>query len=225
MKIKLGVFICLILAIGGCLIYLLLLQSPLITDSENILAKNKEIFQKQVLVNDDIVRLIYLSDRTLPVVQSKDNKEYLNLDLSGKYDKMGTLFQAKEVNQNSLNIVIYGHSSSKNNLRLTPLKNSDYIKKNISFLVLEKGKEVRYQIIGYLNMDMNNLSLPFYRTTWRNRSEFLNFLKQANSLSLVDFNLLNEDDIDQSLTLVTCDLRKKSKRWVIIAVCYNEENE
>ena len=177
--------------------------------------------EEAMKVNADIKRVINFNDRSLAVVQSRDNTEYLTIDVLGQLDKMGTLFQAKEVNENSRNIVIYGHSSSKNDLRLTPFKRKAYITANQHFKVSQDNQEVSYRIIAYLNVDIDELSLPFYRTDWRTRSDFIDYLITANRESITAFTDDGIKEAASCLTLVTCDLRKQSKRWLVIAIAEN----
>ena len=178
----------------------------------------KHNIEKIKQINTDVTRMIHFNDRSLVVVQSQDNKEYLSIDIEKDKDKMGTLFQTKEINEESLNIVIYGHSSSKNNTRLTPLKNTRYVKANSLFTVTDKQQDTKYQIIAYLNVDLDNLHLPFYRANWRTKSEFIDYLKKANKESIIEFSIENLEEVEKCLTLVTCDLRKKSQRWIVIAI-------
>jgi len=189
--------------------------------NEVIRENNEESFTAIVAINDDCRRLLYLSDRSLPIVVSADNREYLSLNLQGDYDRMGTLFQAKEVNDDSQNIVIYGHSSNYNNKRLTPLKNEAYIRENREFSLRDNDQTTDYRIIAYLLLDVNDPQVAFYQANWRNDGEFQNYLKNANRLSRLDFDLPPESQVSQCLTLVTCDLRKKSRRWVVVAIPIN----
>ena len=189
------------------------------TDVNEISRANDEDNFKEVKAdNEDCQRLLYLSDRTLPIVVSKDNKEYLAQNVQGNYDRMGTLFQAKEVKQNSQNIVIYGHSSTRNNKRLTPLKDKAYIQANSEFSVRDEDKATTYRIIAYLLVDINEPPVAFYQADWRTAGEFQNYLRTANSLSRLPFWLADTEEYASCLTLVTCDLRNKARRWVVVAI-------
>ena len=178
----------------------------------------EQAFQNIKTKNQDFVRLLNFTDRSLPVVQSKDNKEYLSRDPDGEYDRMGTLFQAAEVNAASRNIVIYGHSSSRNNARLTPLKDKKYIQANLMFTVTQDDQQQAYQIIAYFNVDLEHLDIAFYQTDWRNDSDFRQYLQQAQDRSLLPGTPDITADSEECLTLVTCDLRHKSHRWIVVAV-------
>ena len=161
---------------------------------------------------------ILFSDRVLEVVRSKDNKEFLSMNLAGEYDKLGTLFIDKDYQENSENMVIYGHSSKSNMKQLTPLKNAAYVLENQLFTI-DKGKlHVEYQIIAYLNRQLPEAELPYLNTSFRTTSDFLQFLEAAKRESIIDFAVGDFSEVNESITIVTCDLRNKNKRWIIIAI-------
>ncbi len=169
--------------------------------------------------NPDFAFWLRLSDRLLPVVQSRDNKEYLKLNLAKQTDKMGTLFIDRQYSPTSLNIVIYGHSASHNSERLTLLKKRPYVENNRIFAVENAQGTTKYQIIAYFNSTLPERDLAYLQTDFRNRSDFESFLKAANAKSIIDFSPPDFSQVDNSLTLVTCDMTTKGQgRWVVVAV-------
>ncbi len=196
-----------------------LLASEEVVDKSEITAADFSLETREVLDNEDFVLWLSLSDRMLPVVQSKDNKEYLKLNLAKEEEALGTLFIDKDYSPISYNMVIYGHSARKNNERLTLLKNRNYVQNNRILTIVRDGQEQKYEIIAYFNRELPENEIAYLQGDFRNHSEFVKFLHSAQAHSLLaqekrDFSL-----VTNSITLVTCDMSDAAKkRWVVVAI-------
>ena len=173
--------------------------------------------------NKDIAGIIEFDDRMIyePIVQAPDNNYYVRRNIDLNYASAGIPFVSGDGNINSTNVVIYGHSSTEDNIIFTPLMN--YLDKSFynahpAFHFITDTETREYQIVSVLNIDLNdrNDSLEFSKTEWRNKDSYSSFLESIRKDTLYDTGTDVSSD-DKLMTLVTCDTRDGNKRVVIIA--------
>lgn len=197
-------------------------------NSIETISKDKEVTNKELSLsllkntNEDVVGVLEFTDRTIyePIVQAPDNEYYVRKNIERKYSAAGIPFIACEGNINSKNVVIYGHSSTLDNIIFTPLMNYldyNYYKSNSTFKFILEDDVRTYQIFSIMNIDLNNLddSLEFSNTTWRSNLDFEQFINNSINSSLYNTNIKVKED-DQIMTLVTCDTRDNNKRIVVL---------
>ena len=167
-------------------------------------------------MNEDTTFVLHFRDRSIPVVQSKDNIDYVRKNLLKKEDAMGTAMIDYQATWQ--NTIIHGHSSTSNNDMFTPLKDENYIIENEIFEIEDREGIRRLQIISYLYVDIEkDEDYYFLETSWRNTIEFSKHIQNIISLSKVSF--INDiQKIKRIFTLVTCDATNNRYRYVVIAV-------
>lgn len=173
--------------------------------------------------NSDVVAIIEFDERMIyePIVQAKDNEYYVRKNIDKRYASAGISFISGDGSLDSKNVVIYGHSSTRNNIIFTPLMK--YIQKEFydahpAFKCITAQGERIYQIFSVVNIDTNNISdsLEFTKPSWRNEESFNDFISKIKQNSLYQTNIdVNSDD--EIMTLVTCDTRDSNKRVVVLA--------
>lgn len=155
-----------------------------------------------------------------PVVLGIDNDYYLNHNYYKREDKMGAVyFDYRADLENSKKILIYGHSSTKQDAYFNILENyydGNYYKKH-KYITLETETNIyKYEIFSvyvetsdftYMNMNFNS------EDSW-----YSHLLKLQNkSLYQIDIDLTKEDDI---LILQTCsnnkDYESYSKKYLLV---------
>lgn len=199
-------------------------------DKEETITKKEPGLEDQVLSldllkkrNKDIVGIIEFDDRMIyePIVQAPDNNYYVRRNIDLNYASAGIPFVSGDGSINSTNVVVYGHSSTEDNIIFTPLMN--YLNKSFYnahpiFHFITDTETREYQIVSVLNIDLNdrNDSLEFSKTEWRNKDSYSSFLESIKKDSLYDTGTAVFSD-DKLMTLVTCDTRDGNKRVVIIA--------
>lgn len=200
------------------------------TDKEETITEKDPGLEDQVLSldllkkrNKDIVGIIEFDDRMIyePIVQAPDNNYYVRRNIDLNYASAGIPFVSGDGSINSTNVVVYGHSSTEDNIIFTPLMN--YLNKSFYnahpiFHFITDTETREYQIVSVLNIDLNdrNDSLEFSKTEWRNKDSYSSFLESIKKDALYDTGTDVYSD-DKLMTLVTCDTRDGSKRVVIIA--------
>lgn len=173
--------------------------------------------------NKDVVGIIEFDDRMIyePVVQAPDNNYYVRRNIDLHYASAGIPFVSGDGNINSTNVVIYGHSSTEDNIIFTPLMNyldPSFYNAHPTFNFITDLETREYQIVSVLNVDLNdrNDSLEFAKTEWRNDDSYSSFLESIKTNSLYNTGVEVSED-ENLMTLVTCDTRDGNKRVVIIA--------
>lgn len=200
------------------------------TDKEETITEKDPGLEDQVLSldllkkrNKDIVGIIEFDDRMIyePIVQAPDNNYYVRRNIDLNYASAGIPFVSGDGSINSTNVVVYGHSSTEDNIIFTPLMN--YLNKSFYnahpiFHFITDTETREYQIVSVLNIDLNdrNDSLEFSKTEWRNKDSYSSFLESIKKDTLYDTGTDVYSD-EKLMTLVTCDTRDGSKRVVIIA--------
>lgn len=199
-------------------------------DKEETITEKEPGLENQVLSldllkkrNKDIVGIIEFDDRMIyePIVQAPDNDYYVRRNIDLNYASAGIPFVSGNGNIHSTNVVVYGHSSTEDNIIFTPLMN--YLNKSFynahpTFHFITDTETREYQIVSVLNIDLNdrNDSLEFSKTKWRNKDSYSSFLESIKKDALYDTGTDVSSD-DKLMTLVTCDTRDGNKRVVVIA--------
>lgn len=174
-------------------------------------------------LNSDVVGILEFDDKEVyePIVQAPDNDNYVRRNIEKKYAAAGIPFISADGNAQSKNVVVYGHSSTYNNIIFTPLMqyiNQNYYDTHPTFKFEMNNESRTYQIFSVLSFNTKDLndSQEFMQTSWRKMSEFEDFVKEVKKHSVIktDIDVSSEDKL---MTLVTCDTRDNSKRVIIIA--------
>lgn len=173
--------------------------------------------------NKDVVGIIEFDDRMIyePVVQAPDNNYYVRRNIDLHYASAGIPFVSGDGNIDSTNVVVYGHSSTEDNIIFTPLMNyldPSFYNVHPTFHFITNQETREYQIVSVLNVDLNdrNDSLEFAKSEWRNEDSYSAFLESIKRNSLYNTGV-EVSESENLMTLVTCDTRDGNKRVVIIA--------
>lgn len=172
--------------------------------------------------NNDIKAILNIENEQLyyPVVQGKDNDYYLNHNYYKEVDKLGSIYLDYRSNiDNSKKNLIYGHSSTKQDIYFNILENyydENYFSKHKYITLETETKIYKYEIFSvyvetsdftYMNMNFNT------------NEEWYSHLLKLQNKSLYDTNvILNEED--NILILQTCsnkyEYQKYSKKYLLI---------
>ena len=211
LKVLKVIFIILILVslINLLIWYLESNKTKKIIDNTNkyLIVKDKKYRLKEEIktVNEDIIGWIKVDNTNInyPIVQTNNNKYYLNHDLEKNYNSAGWIFMDSENKLDDQNIVIYGHHR-RDGIMFGSIDN---------LLNNNKGGKI-HLIIGDKTIDFNIFSI--YKTekeyNYRNRN-YRNFNKKIQEFknnSLIDYKV-DIKNKDQIITLSTCDNDNKNR--------------
>ena len=211
LKVLKVIFIILILVslINLLIWYLESNKTKKIIDNTNkyLIVKDKKYRLKEEIktVNEEIIGWLKVDNTNInyPIVQTNNNKYYLNHDLEKNYNSAGWIFMDSENKLDDQNIVIYGHHR-RDGIMFGSIDN---------LLNNNKGGKI-HLIIGGKTIDFNIFSI--YKTekeyNYRNRN-YRNFNKKIQEFknnSLIDYKV-DIKNKDQIITLSTCDNDNKNR--------------
>ena len=175
-------------------------------------------------LNKDVVGWITIFDTHIsyPVVQGKDNQEYLNKDVFGKFSFSGSIFldYRNACDFTDSYSIIYGHHMKNGTMfaALADYENKDFYEKHkvIQFDTLtENGK---YEIAAVFKTTVyDTKGFAFYEFVNADKNEkFDEYVRKCKRLSLYETNVIPEYG-DDLLTLVTCEYSARNGRMVVVA--------
>lgn len=167
--------------------------------------------------NSDIVGWIYCPDTPInyPVVQGKDNNQYLRRDLGGNYLVSGTIFvdyRNGAIGEDS-NLLIYGHNMKDKSMfgTLVRYKEQAYYDEHPALYYLTP--EADYKIELYAGIVVKRNAVIYQPNP--DEAELAEFLNNAKDKSTFVSNVeLAEDNV--LITLSTCSYEYNNARYIVI---------
>lgn len=124
---------------------------------ENVkISKNerKIDFKKLKSQNQDIAGWIYIRGTTIdyPIVQGKDNEEYLHQDFNKKKSSSGTIFLDNNCKKDftSDNNIIYGHHMKNGTMfaQLLKFREKSFLKKHNEIMIFTPDRTIHLKVIS-----------------------------------------------------------------------------
>ena len=181
-------------------------EPPIAIDFDALLNRNK-----------DVIGWLYCPDTVInyPVVQGKNNDQYLRKDLDGKYLVSGTLFadyRNGELNEDA-NYIIYGHNMKNGTMfsSLAKYKQQSYYNQHpIMYYLTPDGNYKLELFAGLVVKHDDKIYLP-------NQSEeaFAELIEEYRAKSTFQSNV-ELDYNDTIVTLSTCSYEFDDARYVVI---------
>ena len=180
--------------------------------------------EKLLSINNDVVGVINIpgTDINYPVLQGKDNTEYLNKNINGEEARAGAIFldyrnnfdrvvNGKLAAENSGNLIIYGHEMATGKM-FGQLKNyKDYYSFYGEHPIIELNSnyhEYKYKIFAFFIVDCDDKTDTYFdywnRLNFSDEKSFYDFVNEAKRRTL----RLNDVDVkygDPLITLSTCN--------------------
>ena len=184
-------------------------------------------FEELWKINEDIIAWIRFDEPSIinyPVVQGKDNQEYLDKTISGYPNTYGAIFLNVYNNKDlsDKNSVIYGHRMNSESMfgKLEEYKEQSFYEKYPYFyLYTPDGKEIKYQIFAVGEVKDTSEA---YKTTFADTSEFQSFVQFGKDHSFYDTKVEVPDDA-QVVTLSTCTKANNEDRLIVQAYKAEEQ--
>lgn len=170
-------------------------------------------------LNPDVIAWVDIPGTKIsyPILQSKDNNEYLSLDINGKYSKAGSIFTDSR-NQNpfkDFNTIIHGHNLQSRSIMFSNLKkysNAAFAEEHKAvYIYLPDGSCLQYTVFAFLKVNINDTFV--YSTDVSDTSYFLKMVAENNLLH-TDTDL---SVIRSVITLSTCTNKTPDERFVVVA--------
>ncbi len=142
-----------------------------------------------------------------PIVQSNDNKFYLNHNFLKQYNSAGWIFADYKNNFLNLNknTVLYGHNRRNDSMfgSLEKTFNKNWLENSNNKYIFFSTEQQSYiaEIFSIYKTSANELVIPI---EFKDNSSFLDYIKDIKEKSIHDFNISIAKS-DKILTLYTCD--------------------
>ena len=184
---------------------------------ENVkISKNerKIDFKKLKSQNQDIAGWIYIRGTTIdyPIVQGKDNEEYLHQDFNKKKSSSGTIFL--DNNFTSDNNIIYGHHMKNGTMfaQLLKFREKSFLKKHNEIMIFTPDRTIHLKVISaYAQKAQNKIPVTF-----ANDKQKKAYIKKIESMSeqTIKTSRINDSHI---YTFVTCSYEGEDNRTYVHA--------
>lgn len=188
---------------------------------ENVkISKNerKIDFKKLKSQNQDIAGWIYIRGTTIdyPIVQGKDNEEYLHQDFNKKKSSSGTIFLDNNCKKDftSDNNIIYGHHMKNGTMfaQLLKFREKSFLKKHNEIMIFTPDRTIHLKVINaYAQKAQNKIPVTF-----ANDKQKKAYIKKIESMSeqTIKTSRINDSHI---YTFVTCSYEGEDNRTYVHA--------
>lgn len=188
---------------------------------ENVkISKNerKIDFKKLKSQNQDIAGWIYIRGTTIdyPIVQGKDNEEYLHQDFNKKKSSSGTIFLDNNCKKDftSDNNIIYGHHMKNGTMfvQLLKFREKSFLKKHNEIMIFTPDRTIHLKVISaYAQKAQNKIPVTF-----ANDKQKKAYIKKIESMSeqTIKTSRINDSHI---YTFVTCSYEGENNRTYVHA--------
>lgn len=188
---------------------------------ENVkISKNerKIDFKKLKSQNQDIAGWIYIRGTTIdyPIVQGKDNEEYLHQDFNKKKSSSGTIFLDNNCKKDftSDNNIIYGHHMKNGTMfaQLLKFREKSFLKKHNEIMIFTPDRTIHLKVISaYAQKAQNKIPVTF-----ANDKQKKAYIKKIESMGeqTIKTSRINDSHI---YTFVTCSYEGEDNRTYVHA--------
>jgi len=169
--------------------------------------------------NNDIVGYLKVGNTTIdyPVVQSSDNKYYLERDIDGRHDSAGSIYldYENDVQRQDRNTVIYGHNMNRDYMfhSIRYFRDQAFFNENrfITFDTLYGNQT--WEVFAFYKTDTK---FKYIRVFFEDDDDFMNMVNEMKARSMYDTGVELTPN-DRILTLSTCSNQETDTRLVVNA--------
>lgn len=193
--------------------------SKIAKENVKILKNERKIdFKKLKSQNQDIAGWIYIRGTTIdyPIVQGKDNEEYLHQDFNKKKSSSGTIFLDNNCKKDftSDNNIIYGHHMKNGTMfaQLLKFREKSFLKKHNEIMIFTPDRTIHLKVISaYAQKAQNKIPVTF-----ANDKQKKAYIKKIESMSEQTIKTFRIND-SHIYTFVTCSYEGEDNRTYVHA--------
>lgn len=185
-------------------------------------------FEKLAEINPDVIGWLRFDPEpsmiNYPIVQGKDNQEYLHKTFSNNENGLGAIFLNVDNSSNfkDKHSIIYGHRMKDGSMfrHLQDYEKKEFWKKNPHFYIYTpNGRVITYRIYSACEvLDMSDA----YETDFADGTAYQEFIDQTKKDSLYETGV-KVRTADKVVTLSTCTKSSDNHRFVVHGVKETEE--
>lgn len=182
-------------------------------------------FEKLKKINPEIIGWIYVKGTRInyPIVQGKDNEEYLHKTFKGTKNSSGAIFMDQDGSKDfdGEQNIIYGHHMKNGSMfaDLLKFRESSFVKEHNEIILYTPKKEIRLKVFAaYAKKADEKVPISF-----GNAKNRLEYIYEITNRSEIESGLSQKQlkKIDRIYTLITCSYEGEDHRTYVHAV---EEN-
>lgn len=176
-------------------------------------------FDKLRSQNKDVVGWIYIKGTSIdyPIVQGKDNEEYLHQDFNKKKSSSGTIFLDKGCNKKftSDNNIIYGHHMKNGTMfaKLLKFREKSFLKKHNTITLYTPDRTLHLRVISAYAAKAQD-SIPVTFTNEKQKTAYIKKIQRMSEQSIKT----SKKKYGHIYTFVTCSYEKEDNRTYVHAV-------
>lgn len=176
-------------------------------------------FSKLRTKNPDIVGWVYAKGTGIdyPIVQGKDNEEYLHLDYNKKKSSSGTIFldHSCEKTFTSDNNIIYGHHMKNGTMfaNLLKFREDSFLKKHSTIILYTPKRTIHLKVISaYAMKAQDHMPVTFAKEEQKKK-----YIEKIRSMSEPSIKI-SKKKINNIYTFVTCSYEREDNRTYVHAI-------
>ena len=184
-------------------------------------------------INPDVVGWIHIPDTGIdyPIVQAKDNTKYLHRTFKGKDSHVGAIFLDTlcAPDFSSFNSIIYGHNLKNGEMfgKLKKLYDVEYnskadYKKHPKVWIITPDHALEYEIFAFREISVDK-DRDVYTVDLPDEKERRAFFDKQSRKSQKETGI-KPGEKDKMITLSTCTSRTQKGRFVVQAVCLDQDH-
>lgn len=176
-------------------------------------------FDKLRAKNPDIVGWVYAKGTGIdyPIVQGKDNEEYLHLDYNRKKSSSGTIFLDHSCDKKftSDNNIIYGHHMKNGTMfaNLLKFREDSFLKKHSTIILYTPEKTIHLKVISAYAMKAQD-HMPVTFAKEKQKQKYIDKICRMSEPSIK----VSQKKINHIYTFVTCSYEKEDNRTYVHAI-------
>lgn len=178
-------------------------------------------FNQLEKINPDVIGWIYVPGTKIdyPIVQGKDNEEYLHKTFDGENNNSGTIFMDKNGTKDFTadNNLIYGHHMKNGTMfaDLLKFREKSFVEKSPYIFLVTPDRTRKLRVISaYANKAQG--SIPIIFADQQSRQQYLNTILDKSEVS-VGISGKTKKEIKKIYTFVTCSYEKENYRTFVHA--------
>lgn len=176
-------------------------------------------------INDSIIAWIDIPGTNIsyPVMQVKDNNEYLRRDIYGNSSRSGVIFvDSATINPfEGCNTIIYGHNMLNGQMfsNLRNYKSEEYMNEHdIVYVYFPSGCVYEYQIFSFMTADMYDTDIYDANISQGELTEYYGIIEEKSTL-------FKNNTGDNVLTLSTCANGSGQRTRSVVHACRLEKKK
>lgn len=181
-------------------------------------SQNKETFEQLQKINPDVKAWIHIDGTHInyPILQGKDELEYVNKDVHGEFSLSGSIFLSTQNHadfSDTYNLT-YGHHMDNGGMYgdLDKMRRSSYFKKHSTGKLYLPNQTFKIELFAVVQCDAYDQKIYQVEQVMADIPQFQSYIQQK----AIQYRSITLDQQTRLIALSTCDAEYTSGRTVVI---------